>query len=362
MNYVQSYICNLSFPKTLEEVLYYLEDEGRFNIELLLDKEDCEWTAPKWCKNDDIVLFMHAKTSINTIRSLKKKLLNSKSSFSLEEYNTIATGLEKGVELYDLYGGKVFAIGKVNGRLVYDDFANENNLHWKSRIYAPVEDIYILQKPISTSEFIEFIEISRQSAITPVFGEKFDKLKKLILEYNNAPEYFSESVAANLPLSKINIDNWLTVSNLYRRSFFLEIQFRTFYTNYLLKTLGDRKTIYSECACYKNKSNPSFVDNVIYINGKYLPVEVKLHSSSERNLMTQLKKYCNVDKLMIDSKKQRIINDNYIYKNFVLLIDTFSIFIYNSSTDSLINIYNLDDIKTTQDILKVKNIIISYIK
>ena len=64
MKEVQSFITNISFPKTLDELLFFLEDNFHFNVDDILEEEYIEWTAPRWCKLDDIVFFMHSKTDV----------------------------------------------------------------------------------------------------------------------------------------------------------------------------------------------------------------------------------------------------------------------------------------------------------
>ena len=51
---------------------------------------------------------------------------------------------------------------------------DNENLHWRSNIYAPIDDIFLLENLVDISEFSIELEVSRQSSITPVFGEKFD--------------------------------------------------------------------------------------------------------------------------------------------------------------------------------------------
>ena len=74
--------------------------------------------------------------------------------------------------------------------------------HWSSRVYAPIDRIYVLQQPIDISEFSDFLPISTRGAITPVVGSDFDRLKRIIASKNNTPQYLKESRAIPLPLKK----------------------------------------------------------------------------------------------------------------------------------------------------------------
>lgn len=44
-------------------------------------------------------------------------------------------------KIHEIYGGKIFAIGKISGNPAYEKMDNEN-LHWRSNIYAPIDDIF----------------------------------------------------------------------------------------------------------------------------------------------------------------------------------------------------------------------------
>ena len=195
MEEVQSYISNISFPKTLEEFIYFLEDDFHFNVDDILTESSVEWNAPRWCKIGDIVFFMHAKTAISIITKLRSEYIKNKALYTKSKQVLIEKGIEHAIDDYKKYGGKIFAIGRVIDSTMYDDFyRDEVELHWKGRIYAPIGDIIILENPIDISEFNDFIFISRQSSITGVFGKEFEQLK--ILQTNPDVKKLNENIVA----------------------------------------------------------------------------------------------------------------------------------------------------------------------
>ena len=231
--------------------------------------------------------------------------------------------------------------------------------HWKSRVYVNVCDCQLLENPVDLSDFSSFIKLSCGGSITPVFGSEFESLKELIkTKGNTIPEYLETSRAMPIPLARINENNWLQVSSQYRMSFIYESQFRAFYVDYLLRQLGDRKTIYRECACRKGDVHPSYVDNVIILGGKYLPIEVKLSKDAETDLHGQLKKYCYVDILYLDKKEDRIADNSKVISDKVLLIDTFGIYLYRYQDDSITEISSLADINDNNDIIQLRECIL----
>ncbi|MBR3570153.1 MAG: hypothetical protein IKN96_05055 [Oscillibacter sp.] len=370
MNEVQAVINNISFPKTLEEVFFFETVHGCFNVEdILFDAEDgidTTWTMPKWCKIGDIVFFYHAKTANVTISRLKGALRRSKDEYNSDDYAILSSALERALELYQQYGGKIFAVGKVCDNPYYQrdddsdvdsDDDSDVELHWKSKIYARIDGLYCLKEPIDLSEFKAFIALSTGGAITPVFGKEFDMLKALIMSKNAVPRYLEESVAMPIPLAKITGDNWIQVASQYRRSFFLEKQFRAYYVDYLLESLGDRKGFFVECPCIKRGRKESFADNVIILDGKYLPVEVKLNIHAEKDLVGQLRKYCALDALKLD-KNGRFAPPDKLFNQGVLTIDTDAVYWYSDANQSVRQICALDSISAKQDILALQEQVI----
>ena len=374
MNFVQSFITNISFPTSLEELYKYvhlfdiekvlgcsysdfIDDYDKYNDSTYESRGVC-WTAPKWCKKGDIVFFMHSKTANAKIRKLRKELLNKRESLSSNYFWTMMNALIRADKLHNTYGGKIFAIGKVSGKIINDPNSNGDTQHWKSSIYAPIDSIFLLEYPIDISEFNTKIMVSRQSSITCVSGDNFEYLKKIILHKNMIVEpYFENAVADPLPLYKISDDNWLAVVNKHRRSFFLEEQFRTYYVNRFLRFLGDNKTFYRECTCKKVGKARTFVDNAIKFHGKYLLVEVKLSVAAERNIIAQLSSYCDLDELWLEKGKK--IKDGMYSDN--LVIDTDRLYLYSNHDRILSPFYNLDNIKNNDDITSLKGIIANLI-
>ena len=353
---IQAIINNISFPKTIEELEYFVKEVGRFNVDDVLLYETVEWTVPKWALVGDIVFFFHAKTAIQTICKLERVLKKNKEIY---DFNVLMDGLKHAKELYDLFGGKIFAIGRVLGRPFYDEGDWQEEMHWKGRVYAEIGEICILDNPVDMEIFSDFIMISRQSSITAVLGEDFDKLKKLISKSNIIPSYLAKGKANPMPLNKINGENWLMLTNEYRRSFFLEIQFRKFYVDYLLQAIADKKKIFSECACYKNNRLIGYVDNCIWLNGKLCFVEVKLSFDAERNFTEQLLKYGNVESAVLEKERRYY---DIIEQRYVLVIDTGRIGVFDGISKELSIITNLDSLKDKIDLCDLRYSLIEFME
>lgn len=358
MKKVQSYIANVSFPTSLEEMEELVNGEYYMDMEALLLFNDAKFTAPKWAAKGDIVFFYHAKSAITKIRHLKSLLKNESDKYK-QVYDEIVEYLETAEEIYKKYGGKIFAVGTVCEELEIVKDAPREHLHWRSNIYAPINNITNLDFPVDKAKFEEYVKLSMQRTITPVPGTAFNGLRKLVLRYNDVP-FIEDCEASPIPLKDINDKNWMEIAKEYKRRFFLEIQFRKFYVDYLLKSLSDTKKIYSECSCWKNDAHTGFADNFITMNKKYLAVEVKLNIDTERDIQNQLEKYsfCNMVKL----DKKTTIYKKDIHQSYVLVIDMNKICIYNSTSKTMQKFADLDSLKCMYDVKKLRNEIIKIIE
>ncbi len=177
MNNVQAFVNNISVPKTLEELQFFIDEHGCYNVEDILQDSETEWTAPFWAKPGDIVFFMHAKTACSYLTAMRTQLQNDRMHYPNEKYSEMIGWIKRGLNLHKKYGGKIFAVAKVAGFPEYND-DDTDIYHWSSRIYACMDKICVLEQPIDISEFNNQIFISRQSGITPILGDDF--------EYHNA--------------------------------------------------------------------------------------------------------------------------------------------------------------------------------
>lgn len=349
--FVQAFVSNISTPKSIEELWKYITEREEFDIESVLYNSEVSWTAPRWAKAGDIVFFMHAKTGNVNLAAVRKQLLIENSKYGEEEKSIMLRWIEKGLKLHKIYGGKIFAIACVNNS---PEWFAVDGLHWGSHIYADMGQITLLKEPVDISEFNAFLKISRMSGITPIFGDTFERMKTLILKKNrNMSDFFLKATDTPLPLTKINDKNWLALANTYRRAFLWEEQYRSYYVNYFLKVLSDRKTIYRECRCIRDNRTTGFVDNAIFLNGKYLLVEVKLAVSTESDIFLQLQKYCQVNKVVLDNKG-RIASSEDLYADFVLVIDTEFLYLYNHQKCALERLTELDNISEPKQIAVLK--------
>lgn len=353
-SFVNAHINNISFPKTIEQLETFIYEHGCYNVEDVINEAEegyTIWTVPRSSAVGDIVLYFHAKTAIQTIRKLTTvaRLLDE----TIHDKGLILEWLDRAKDLYSLYGGKIFAIGRVHSRPKTEDGNNE--YHWSGRVYAEVGDLWLLDTPIDISEFNSFILVSRQSAITPLPSTEFEKLKEIISEKNSGlPLWFLESKIGDYNLSKINRSNFLEITNTYRKRFLLESNFRSYYVDHFLKILSGRK-IYRECQCHSNKTPLARVDNIFEFEGKKILLEVKLNIALENDLISQLNQYINADYIYLTNEQIEKVTD--FEKEFMFVIDVYSVYKYIPKMKQLIKLFDLDGLKNNSEvILKMRDV------
>jgi len=348
--FVNAHVNNISFPTSIEELEYFMYEHGMYDVESILTDIDSNWTVPNYAKIGDIVLFFHAKTAIARITALitKVKALPENSE---HDKSLLLEWLDRARCLYKQYGGKIFAIARVTGRPEYFASDGQNDdFHWKGRIYADIGNIVILNDPIDISEFNSFIKISRQSGITPLPSAEFERLREIISKKNdNLPAYFLKCGIGDFDLANINKDNFMEVTQEYRRRFLLENDFRSYYVDYLLDGMS-KCDFWMECTCFTEGKPNYFVDNVFKYNGIYYLLEVKLNINSEKNLSAQLFQYLNSDYIRLTQNDSSIIND--YERNFMYVIDTEAFYRFDAKTSQLNTLVLLDEVHSINDILK----------
>ena len=348
-DFVNAHINNIGFPKTIEQLEDFIYEHGCYNVEDVINEAAdgyTIWTVPRSSVVGDIVLYFHAKTAIQWIRKLETatKVLDP----AMHDQKLLVEWLQRARELYSLYGGKIFAIGRIGSRPEKEDELEFQN-HWSSRVYADVKDLYLLENPIDISEFNSFILVSRQSAITPLPSREFEGLKSLIKSRNhNVPKWFLESRIGDNMLSKVSQNNFLEITTSYRKRFPLEINFRSYYVDYFLKTLSG-KNVYRECQCHTARTPLARVDNVFEFDGKRILLEVKLNIELEDDLISQLHQYIFADYISLSNTQNNNTTD--FEKDFMFVIDVYSMYKYNVKSNKLTRIFDLDEIKSKDDII-----------
>lgn len=177
------FINYISHPVDCVELKNVIE-EGPLDMECILSDSSVGWTVPKSAEYGDIIMFIHTRSAKNNIEKIEKEM-NDNSSFDfLKPY------LAKSRQIYNQYGGKLFAVGMVCSDVITDTENDSYLRHYSTRTYTEIGEIYILENPIDTMEFKDFWNIMQHFASTPLSNYVFDKMKEIIIKQNDVPQYF----------------------------------------------------------------------------------------------------------------------------------------------------------------------------
>jgi hypothetical protein len=222
---VQSAVTSVSFPKTLEDLRKmgkkWLGIVGRdwvTDLDILLhfpSGHTVPWIAPKWLTAGDLLFFYHTKSARGLIKSVLAEALAMKlqsrtdaTPYNTEEIGILMTILDRVDQLSQIWTGKIFAVGEVSGR---PQRAFDENKHFKGTIYAPLTSIVVFERPVSSDEFKSFLKIG-QNTITPVYGNQFNELKKLLSERNKIPTILESAVPGDLSFRDVNKEGFRTAN------------------------------------------------------------------------------------------------------------------------------------------------------
>lgn len=295
IKYVQSCIVSVSFPETLDGVLNMVKGNKSIadwstDLELLLNFKNSDpifWTAPKWMTEGDIIFFYHTKRAkVRTANLLAEALQNFPRKRNLIKL------LKRAKATADLYSGKIFGCASVSSPA---QLFRKQEKHFVSRLFAPLEKVHIFKTPLSQELFADCVRIGL-STITPLFKKEFNGIRKLLSKENGMPSLLQNVSLGDKTFRNINVSNWRSISCRPNTKFIHEGQLRVYLIDFFLNEVKDKSSpLLEECECFRGTRKTGRADYFVKIHGQWIPAEVKLNISKEKNLFTQAAKYMNID-------------------------------------------------------------------
>ncbi len=176
------FINSMSFPKTIKQFEFNMTKcDEYFNVLDIITSDEVGWTVNDKVKLGDLCFFMHTYTAINNINAIRQELLNKP---ELKNQKYLLTMIEKATNLYNKYGGKIFAIGQVISEPFSEDDDDRVEKYWSSKLYAGIKIVKILKKPIHYDLFKDFIKLN-YGAITNLSQEQLTKLIDVVETTND---------------------------------------------------------------------------------------------------------------------------------------------------------------------------------
>lgn len=178
------FINYVSHPSNAQEFENKFNECQELDMECLLRDEVVDWTVARHAEPGDIVMFIHTRSAGRHIETVEKEIEAN------EKYKHLQDFLQRSKDIYKIYGGKFCAIGEIlDIPYHFDDFGYEN--HFKSRHFAKIGNIYILENPIDTMDVANILDITKHYSSVPLKTETFNKLREVIQATNKTPKYFN---------------------------------------------------------------------------------------------------------------------------------------------------------------------------
>jgi hypothetical protein len=295
IKYIQSCLVSVSFPETLDGVLNMVKGnkfiaDWSTDLELLLNFKNGDpvfWTAPKWMTEGDIIFFYHTKRAkTRTARLLAEALQKFPRKRNLIKL------LKRAKATADLYSGKIFGYASVSGAT---QMFGKQEKHFVSRLFAPLKEVRIFEEPLPQEMFADCVKIGL-STTTPLFKKEFNGIRKLLSKGNEMPSLIQNVSLGDKVFRNINVSNWRSISCRPNTKFIHEGQLRAYLIDFFLNEVKDKGTpLLEECECFRGTRKTGRADYFVKIHGQWIPAEVKLDISKEKNLFDQTAKYMNID-------------------------------------------------------------------
>jgi hypothetical protein len=300
---VQVFVVRVTVPDSVAAMQEDIETGRGFDgldffpmstLEMLSVGSVLDWSLPRHVLVGDIVLFQVSLSALKAVKKIKKEL---------DWDHEFVVEIREAMDLVERFAGSIMAIAKVTAG------ANRSGGGdwWGSRFYAPITDIHNLYFPIPVNSPSRFAEWPEFSPHGPVQYRQFssderyqDFIATLIEEGNDElPDWVSDRPVTYLgDAGAVTKDNWIDVARSAEFGFPTEASLRYVYADWLLRALSDRRVLLDEVVASNDGELVGRVDNVIFIGGVPVPVEVKINASTEDDLFGQLDRYRRADELV----------------------------------------------------------------
>lgn len=175
-----AFITNFQSPVELDDLADRYSRGQVTNLEILKNHEKyapIEWTVDKDAAIGDTVYFMCAKASVDHIGHLCAVLRRMDETD--ENLLDFAETLRK---RYKSAAGHIIAVGRMAEQPFQTMDAGWEAPYWRSPWYARIDNIHVLDAPVSIDQFRDFIKVSRTGAITKLTPKQEALLQNLVAE------------------------------------------------------------------------------------------------------------------------------------------------------------------------------------
>jgi hypothetical protein len=340
---VEACIASVSFPNTTEALLEMIEpDDDDFcetHLQSLIDAHGQAsysggWSAPRWFSEGDIFFFYHSKKALPRIGMFMSAIFDIGGGdihTMVSPWQPMCICLAREWKLAQELGGHIFACARVAGPAKMDRSADEARRpkHWRSRVYASIEDVWTFATPLPLSVFSKHVTLSTGGGLTPVHGTALVRLRDELAKRTEIPEYLARATPGREGFRGINRSNWRDrTCGTDAPRFIGEAQLRSYFADFLLAELKDVRTaLFQECRCTSSNGTGPIADYFVRIHGRWLPVEAKLSVAVERALTDQVRRYLGVTSFVPLRGKSAQVAHESLGSQFCLVVDSAGVYL-----------------------------------
>lgn len=300
------------------------------DVDLLVSRDPGNWTAPK----QDLVggvlyFFLTAKAWTNARYCYN----HAKNHPTFQKYPIFMEALKRNHDYIQVNNRHLIGAARVVGRASFGSTHGFRTTH-----FAETSDFHLFDTPVSYDE-MQDIQIVNAATNYSLVGKKADKMRDLVRRYNRLPEWLEKLTFGESVYADMNRRNWLSkisTLTLYLdevhttspeqviRAYFLD-----FFVEELLTMQENERhrvdksdTIYTEVTTYRGSTSTGRADYMLNLFGHWIPFEAKVGIATEKDILTQVKKYTHVDYFIKNGQRYEVGQHGYC-----LLGDQFGIYL-----------------------------------
>lgn len=303
---VEAFVTAIGFPKDLQSLddmvqknLEHVDALPRaLDLDLIIEGSSSRlnWSVPPWAQPGDIVIFYSTARSLASATKLRREIevaeidVDDGDASEVERirqaYREI---LDHAVDRSQDFAGRFVAIGRV-ASWPYDGAG----AHFRDRMFADIDDVFVLSEPPLASEIRDMFQVRRAATISRVNAEAYRAFKRLV----------GRQLPAWARTAKIGLDavpgmDWRTLISCGQYRPRTEDELREFVvTPLLLELSGSSQGVMAECRTMRRGKWTGYVDNLVLIGERWIPIECKLRIPSEKAMLRQIKRYIGCSKAM----------------------------------------------------------------
>ena len=300
------------------------------DVDLVVTHQPSLWTAPKQDLVGGVLYFYLSEKAWTNARYCFNR---AKQHPTFQQYPVLMQALQRNYDYIKQNHRHLIGAARVVGRALYG-----NTLGYRTTTFAQTQDYFLFENPVSYDK-VQKIVIVNAATNYSLVGQKSDKMRELVDENNQLPEWLEEMTFGESVYADLNRRNWLdkiSTLTLYideahttSPEQVIRMHFLNYFVEELITTQANERhrvdksgTILTEVTTYRDNKSTGRADYMLNLYGHWIPFEAKVGIATEKDILAQVKKYTHVDYFICDALRYEVGQHGYC-----LLGDQFGIYL-----------------------------------